>query len=109
MAAVALMAACGNAEKPATDDVKDAVTDVADDAATKVSPEHLVEFTVAVHGMTCEGCENAVKKSVGSLEGIAEVTASHMDSVAVVSFDSTLTTLAAIEGKITEAGYTVIN
>jgi copper chaperone CopZ len=70
--------------------------------------ENLVEVTIPVHGMTCEGCENAVKKSIGSLEGIGEVTASHTDSIATVKFDKTAVTQEEIELKIAEAGYTVI-
>ena len=54
------------------------------------------------------GCENAVKKSINSLEGIAEVSASHVDSVAVVKYDATKTSPEEIEGKIGEAGYAVL-
>jgi copper chaperone len=74
----------------------------------EISMENLVEVTIPVHGMTCEGCENAVKKSIGSLEGIGEVTASHTDSIATVKFDKTAVTQEEIELKIAEAGYTVI-
>lgn len=73
----------------------------------EVNMENLVEVTIPVHGMTCEGCENAVKKSVSSLAGIAEVTASHVDSVAVVKYDESAVTLEEIEVKIADAGYTV--
>lgn len=99
VAAMLLMFACNQGTKKA-----DETTDT-----PEVSMENLVEMTIPVYGMTCEGCENAVKKSVGSLEGIAEVTASHMDSVAVVKFDTALVSLESIHGKITEAGYTVGN
>jgi len=99
IAAMLLTFACNQGTKKA-----DETTDT-----PEVSMENLVEMTIPVYGMTCEGCENAVKKSVGSLEGIAEVTASHMDSVAVVKFDTALVSLDAIHGKITEAGYTVGN
>lgn len=81
----------------------------AEEPVPEISIENLVEVTIPVHGMTCEGCENAVKKSVGSLAGIGEVTASHMDSVAVVKYDKTQVTQADIESKIAEAGYTVAN
>ena len=37
-------------------------------------------LTLPVHGMTCGGCENAVKRAVGAMPGIAEVTASHATS-----------------------------
>jgi copper chaperone len=73
----------------------------------EISMENLVEVTIPVHGMTCEGCENAVKKSISSLQGIGEVTASHTDSIATVKYDKTAATQEEIELKIAEAGYTV--
>ena len=80
---------------------------VEENASTEINIENLVEVTIPVNGMTCEGCENAIKKSIGTLEGIAEVSASHIDSCSVVKYDKTATTLAEIEGKIADAGYTV--
>jgi len=74
---------------------------------SEVNLENLVELTIPVHGMTCEGCENAVKKSVQKLDGIAEISASHSDSVAIVKFDKAMVTPEEIKGKIKEAGYTV--
>lgn len=94
---VAVLAfACKSADKPSNETAKQ-----------EVNIENLVEVSIPVYGMTCEGCENAIKKSIGSLEGIAEVSASHIDSVAVVKYDKTLASLEAIEGKIADAGYTV--
>lgn len=78
-----------------------------DTTTQELNIANLVEVTIPVHGMTCEGCENAVKKSIESLEGIAEVKASHVDSVAVVKYDKTLANLETIEEKIADAGYTV--
>ncbi len=96
---IAILAfACKTAEKPKDETAKQ-----------EINIENLVEVTIPVHGMTCEGCENAIMKSVNSLEGIAEVKASHIDSIAVVKYDKTLASLEAIEGKIADAGYTVAN
>ena len=61
--------------------------------------------TLAIEGMTCTGCENTVKESVTKIAGVTEIKASHLDSTAVVSFDSTKTTVAAIGEAVTEAGY----
>jgi len=61
--------------------------------------------TVAIEGMTCSGCENTVKESVTKIAGVTEIKASHLDSTAVVSFDSTKTSVAAIGEAVTEAGY----
>jgi copper chaperone CopZ len=60
-----------------------------------------------VTGMTCGGCENAVKRAVGKLAGVSEVTASHTDQRVTVSYDDTLVDLAAIRAKISSLGYQV--
>jgi copper chaperone len=73
----------------------------------EINVENLVEVMIPVNGMTCEGCENAVKKSINSLEGIAEVSASHTDSIATVKYDKTAVTRDEIELKIAAAGYVV--
>jgi mercuric ion binding protein len=61
--------------------------------------------TLAIEGMTCTGCENTIQESVTKIAGISTIKASHLDSTAVVSFDSTQTSIAAIGDAITEAGY----
>ncbi|MCF8224416.1 MAG: cation transporter [Bacteroidales bacterium] len=80
-----------------------------EESTQEINMEQLVEVTIPVHGMTCEGCENAVKKSIGTLAGIDEVSASHVDSLAVVSYDKSKVTREEIELKIADAGYTVAN
>ncbi len=64
-------------------------------------------LTLPVHGMTCGGCENAVKRAVGAMAGIAEVTASHRDNQVVVTFDPAVVTAGDIEAKIGKLGYSV--
>jgi len=66
--------------------------------------EHL---TLNVNGMTCGGCENAVKRSVSMLNGVSAVTASAKDHRVTVDFDNAKTTRAAIEKAIENAGYQV--
>ncbi len=73
-----------------------------------IAPENLIETEFTVHGMTCTGCEETVQESVASLEGIKEVKASHLGSVAKVSYDKTKTTPEEIAGAIEKVGYTVI-
>jgi copper ion binding protein len=60
-----------------------------------------------VAGMTCGGCENAVKRAVGKLPGVASVEASHAAQKVTVEFDESQTTLDAIAAKITALGYQV--
>jgi len=66
-----------------------------------------VEVTLNVEGMTCEGCENAIKAGVESLDGIASVESSHEESWTRVKYDKTVTSVDAIEDKITDTGYEV--
>lgn len=66
-----------------------------------------VEVTIDVEGMTCEGCENAIRAGVESLEGIAEVESSFEEGWTKVKYDKALTSMEDIEGKITDTGYTV--
>jgi len=57
--------------------------------------------------MTCGGCENAVKRAVGMMPGVTEVTASHQQDQVVVTFDAALVSAADIEAKIDKLGYAV--
>ena len=63
--------------------------------------------TLRVTGMTCGGCENAVKRAVGQLAGVASVTASHQQQRVEVEFDPARVDLAAIKQKIAKLGYVV--
>lgn len=65
------------------------------------------ELKLTVTGMTCGGCENAVKRAVGKLDGVAEVTASHADSAVSVTYDSDKVQVPAIREKIESLGYHV--
>lgn len=64
-------------------------------------------ITLAVEGMTCEGCESSVKESVEKLPGIASAKASFTEKTAIVSYDSTLTKTEDISKAITDVGYEV--
>jgi copper chaperone len=63
--------------------------------------------TLRVTGMTCGGCENAVKRAVGKLPGVSAVEASHQEQRVTVSFDASQVDLAAIKARITGLGYQV--
>lgn len=65
------------------------------------------EVTLPVTGMTCGGCENAVKRAVGLLSGVTAVTASHRDNTVQVTFDPAVIAPAEIAGRIRALGYTV--
>ena len=64
-------------------------------------------MTLKVTGMTCGGCENAVKRALGRLDGVGEVTASHADERVTVAFDPAKVNPELIKARIAAIGYTV--
>jgi copper chaperone CopZ len=64
-------------------------------------------LTMHVTGMTCGGCENAVKRAVAKLPGVASVEASHQEQRVVVSYDAAQATPETIAAKINGLGYRV--
>jgi copper chaperone len=62
---------------------------------------------LTVTGMTCGGCENAVMRTLGKVDGVEEVTASHASSQVGVTFDSNKVTPTVIRETIEALGYTV--
>ncbi len=89
----AIMAGCSG-KTTSTDNAAQATDVVANKTAT-----------LAIDGMTCTGCENTIQETVTKIAGVTAIKASHLDSTAVVSFDSTQTSIAAIGDAVTEAGY----
>jgi copper chaperone CopZ len=78
-----------------------------EDSASENLSAEWVEVTLNVEGMTCTGCENAVKAGIESLEGISTVESSFAEGWTKVKYDKSTTTIAEIEGKITDTGYAV--
>lgn len=64
-----------------------------------------VQLTVT--GMTCGGCENAVRRAVRQIDGVEEVTASHTANQVDVTFDAGKVTAGMIRERIEAAGYEV--
>jgi copper chaperone CopZ len=58
--------------------------------------------TLKVTGMTCAGCEAAVRMAAHSVEGVTEVKASYAKGNAEVTFDPSKTTPDAIAKVITD-------
>jgi periplasmic mercuric ion binding protein len=81
---------------------------VSTDATQAVAGAANKTVTLAIEGMTCTGCENTIQEAVTKVPGVAEIKASHLDSTAVVSFDTTKTYISAIGDAINEAGYVYI-
>ena len=64
-------------------------------------------LTLTVKGMSCGGCENAVKRAVSLVDGVSNVTASHRDERVTLDYDPAKATREAIEQAISRAGYRV--
>ncbi len=64
--------------------------------------------TLKVNGMTCMGCENAIKRVLKQVKGVDEVTASHKDGKVDVTYDSDQATPATFREKIEGLGYQVV-
>jgi len=96
------MVACGTSEEKT-----ESAGEVTTENSLDVANEELLSIQFNVSGMTCTGCENTVKKSVTGLEGVSDVTASHTDSVAVVTFDKSQTSIDQISQAIESKGYEV--
>jgi copper ion binding protein len=63
------------------------------------------QLILNVTGMTCGGCENAVKRAVSRLEGVSAVTASHGENRVVVDYDPAKVDGTRIADAINKAGY----
>jgi copper chaperone len=60
-----------------------------------------------VEGMSCSHCENSVKKSVGALEGVENVTVDLKAKKVTVEFDADKVSVPAIKDVIEDIGYDV--
>lgn len=65
-----------------------------------------ITSTFHVVGMTCGGCEVAVRRVVGRLEGVDEVEASYEEGTATVTYRAARVTPKNIIAAIEELGYT---
>ncbi len=70
------------------------------EADTKLTTTHF-----QVTGMTCGGCEAAVRMAVNRLEGITEVEASYEEGKATVTYDATTAKPEDIINAIEKLGY----
>jgi copper chaperone len=62
---------------------------------------------LTVNGMTCGGCENAVKKALSQIDGVEEVSASHAAHLVGVTYDTGKVTPAVLKARIEALGYEV--
>ncbi len=72
-------------------------------AAAQVAHEKTI--TLGVKKMFCDACPLIVRKSLEAVAGVTKATVSFKDKTAVVSYDDTKTTVAALMKATTDAGY----
>lgn len=70
-------------------------------------PTEFSELQLNVKGMTCEGCENAIIRSLDRLDGVYSSDASHEDELVTINYDPDVVNLEQITEAITKTGYTV--
>jgi copper chaperone CopZ len=65
----------------------------------------IVERVLAVQGMTCEGCERAIRGALGRLDGIVEASPDHRTGRVSVRYDAERVSGEAIKQRTRLAGY----
>ena len=69
--------------------------------------DHVATCTLKVTGMTCGGCESAVKLAARRVDGVKTVTASAKSGTAIVTYDASRTSPEAIAKAVTtKSGFT---
>jgi len=68
----------------------------------------IAEARLEIDGMTCDGCEYHVNKSLAEQEAVIQASSSYQKGIATVKFDKSRTSLKALSKIVeTETGYTV--
>jgi len=67
----------------------------------------VADLNLTVTGMTCGGCESAVKRALSMIDGITDVTASHSGNHVSLRYDPAKITAATIAQRIELLGYRV--
>ena len=63
---------------------------------------------IKVEGMSCSHCENAIKQSVGAMEGVNEVFVNLEKKTVSVDYNSSKVSLDKIKKEIEDQGYDVL-
>ncbi len=64
---------------------------------------------IKVEGMSCSHCENAIKKAVGTMDGVDKVSVSLEAKSVAVDYDASVLSLDTIKQAIEEQGYDVVS
>ncbi len=63
--------------------------------------------TILVKGMSCEGCQAAVEKAIGNLEGVVSAQVDLQGGSAMVDFDEAVVGVGQFKKAVEEAGFDV--
>ena len=63
--------------------------------------------TILVKGMSCEGCQAAVEKAIGNLEGVVSAQVDLQGGSATVDFDEAVVGVGQFKKAVEEAGFDV--
>ncbi|MCE8429596.1 MAG: copper ion binding protein, partial [Candidatus Methanoperedens sp.] len=66
------------------------------------------DVTIKINGMMCGHCEKTVNEAAKSVKGVTKASSDFKKGEAIVSFDSSVTSLETIKKAIIDAGYEVI-
>jgi len=69
----------------------------------------LSKIEVTIDGMTSNGCEKTIKSSVNKLPGIHSVSASYVDSNAIIEYNVEQVSISEIKDAINKTGYKVVD
>ena len=112
--AVMSIAGCPTADEDTANQVSQtasnsaaAATDTVKQTADKLPVVELTHAVLTVSGMTCTSCEEAIKREVGKLNGVANVTAAFADGHVEVDYDAALVDKDAIVIEIEKMQYVV--
>ena len=72
---------------------------------SEIKAENIASIELQIGGMTWTGCENTISSGLLSLHGVTEVSASHLDSTAVVLYDTTLIKIEDMKSMVEKKGY----
>lgn len=64
-------------------------------------------ITLAVEGMSCSHCEQAVETGLKEIAGVTKVKADHRKGRVDVQYRDQAPDLSALQGRIIELGYTI--
>lgn len=65
-------------------------------------------LVLQVNGMVCTGCESAIERALGKLDGVHEVTANHVTGTVKLDYSPNLIDRSTIAAAIAQAGYEVV-